>query len=237
MPNIMAIKPELGVYKRRFIFDSTLALYLPLWHPDLIGSPIISKDLNAHSCTVVGATWGLQGRTFAGGDDYISVPNHAALNFGTGDFSVGIWFKTSYVAANTVLIGKTAKAGFAAGFPGWNLILLSPGIQFLVCDGTEYVTPSYATDHRDGLWHFLLATWVAATEVASLSVDGAAFTTGTTPNIDSIDNTSSLELGRSLGDGTPTSFFTGAQGEAWAWNRALSLGEGQQIRNATRWRY
>ena len=50
--------------------DPTLALYLPLWYPhgDMTGSPIYSYDKNRHSCTVYGATWGSQGRTFAGAD-------------------------------------------------------------------------------------------------------------------------------------------------------------------------
>lgn len=57
-----------------------LVLYAPLWHPELSGSPFKSKDLNAHSCVVTQAAWGITGRTFNGNGDFISLPVTAILN-------------------------------------------------------------------------------------------------------------------------------------------------------------
>jgi hypothetical protein len=63
------------------IYDPSLVLYLPFADHDMAGSTIISKDLNAHSCTVTGATWGSQGRSFDSTyDDFISVPDSPSLN-------------------------------------------------------------------------------------------------------------------------------------------------------------
>ena len=48
-------------------------LYLPLWHPSLSGPVFSSIDPYGHTCTVTGATWGIQGRTFDGDGDFIGV--------------------------------------------------------------------------------------------------------------------------------------------------------------------
>jgi len=91
-----------------------LALYAPLWHPELNVSPFISKDLNAYSYTITGTTWGVQGRTFDGTDDIFNNSTTAfqlpvvtitgwfyANSVQTqGDLTVGVW---SYGGALTDL--------------------------------------------------------------------------------------------------------------------------------------
>ena len=64
--------------KRDWILDPNLVLYLPLYKHD--GTTFISDDAYGHLCTVTGATWGVQGRTFDGVDDRITVPDHASLD-------------------------------------------------------------------------------------------------------------------------------------------------------------
>lgn len=49
--------------------DANCQLYLPLYDWDLRGAEaLVSKDKNAHVCTITGATWGRQGRTYASGN-------------------------------------------------------------------------------------------------------------------------------------------------------------------------
>jgi hypothetical protein len=48
-----------------------LQQYAPLWHPELSGSPFTSKEPVGTSYNVIGATWGIQGRTFIT-DDYLT---------------------------------------------------------------------------------------------------------------------------------------------------------------------
>ena len=71
-----------GLYapkRMNFPLDS-LELYLPLGHPELSGSPIVSKDLNAHSCTVIGAVHvPPTHRAVDATDDKITVPDAASI--------------------------------------------------------------------------------------------------------------------------------------------------------------
>ena len=57
-----------------FIFDPSLVLYLPLYQPD--GASFASRDAYGHLCTVTGALWTPQGRTFDGADDIIDLGNN-----------------------------------------------------------------------------------------------------------------------------------------------------------------
>lgn len=70
--------------------DPTLVFYAPLWHPGLAMSPFISRDINRRSCTVTGAIWGRQGRTFDGLDDKITGADVIDVSSG---FTCLVWFK------------------------------------------------------------------------------------------------------------------------------------------------
>ena len=87
--------------------DPTLVLYLPLWYPhgDMTGSPIYSYDINRHSCTVTGAVWGSQGRTF-GTDDEIETPSLGLTD--ANDYTICEWFEGHFrVLINEGGVGKT----------------------------------------------------------------------------------------------------------------------------------
>lgn len=87
---------------------SGCVFYAPLWRPDLGGSTFY--DLAGHNlCTVYGATWGSQGRTFDG-DDYISIPHSDSLNI-TGDLTIAIGFKVTSITSYRTLVIKGAEAG------------------------------------------------------------------------------------------------------------------------------
>lgn len=82
---------------------SGLELYLPLWHPELSGATIVSKDLNAHSCTVVGALWSTTGRWFDKIDDIIVVPDHTAIQniFDSSGGTIVAWINPASVGEGT----------------------------------------------------------------------------------------------------------------------------------------
>lgn len=91
-------------YKRNFPLNG-LALYLPLWHPELTGSTIISKDLNAHSCVVAGAIWGVDGRTFETADE-IETADLGLTD--ADDYSICEYFEGHFrVLVNEGGVGKT----------------------------------------------------------------------------------------------------------------------------------
>lgn len=65
-------------------FDPCMRLYLPL--SELDGNSFMSRDQYGHLCTVTGAAWGIEGRTFNGSSDLISIPDSPVLTFnGTTD--------------------------------------------------------------------------------------------------------------------------------------------------------
>ncbi len=70
--------------------DPSLALYLPFWK--LNGGSFPDQSGYGHLCTVYGATWGIQGRTFDGTDDRITAALRVPATTPTG-LTVLIWFK------------------------------------------------------------------------------------------------------------------------------------------------
>jgi hypothetical protein len=73
--------------------DPSLVFFAPLYDAGLQGSPFLSRDLNKHSCTVTGATWGPQGRICTGGDDYIDCGSSSLLKITSQDFTFILWAK------------------------------------------------------------------------------------------------------------------------------------------------
>src|SRR3972149_6505876 len=63
--------------RRKFQYDPSCVLYLPLYELD--GASFASRDAYGHLCTVTGATWGLQGRTFNGTSDWINCGTSSIL--------------------------------------------------------------------------------------------------------------------------------------------------------------
>ncbi len=128
---------------KNLIHDPNLVLYLPLWKLD--GGSFTDKSAYGHTCTVTGAVWGVQGRTFDRDDDRILIPNHASLNMGTSDFNLFIWVKfTAIDATNQYVFYKEADyslrvandvmtftiAGVAAATA--DTTSLSPGVFYLL---------------------------------------------------------------------------------------------------------
>ncbi len=204
-----------------------LVLYLPLWHPELSGAgPIVSKDLNAISCTITGTTWGSQGRTFDGNDvivcgaaGSISVPQEITLM---------AWVAATAVPTSaTGIIGKS-KTGdqFMVAIEnalnrfGWNVganwcwALASPTLNtfyFLVGRGKSGVA---------GLGDFYI------NDVLQSDVGVADFTTQDNP----------MKIGYSDRWGA-TSYSSVIVGELWVYNRVLDLADCSHTRQATKWRF
>jgi hypothetical protein len=92
--------------ERDFVYDPTLALYLPLWKKD--GASFRSDDRHGHLCTRTGALWRPDGYSFDG-DDWIDCSSSSVLNI-TDVITVFMWFKMADDANyNYVLLAKTAN--------------------------------------------------------------------------------------------------------------------------------
>ena len=199
--------------------DPSLVLYLPLWYPysDMIGSTIYSYDKNRHSCTVTGASWEKDGRSFDG-DDNILLPTVSALDPTTG--TIMFWLK----------LGRTGTAEYLYSNSVDELSLYHNGSQFRM-----YYNLIAAFDWTysvvvDGWAHLAFTFAPSATgigyENAVQKASGAcdvAYTGGT------------KRIGTISGAGS--TWFLGSIGEFLMYNRQLTAGEITRHYQVTKWRY
>ncbi len=223
---------KIGSYGRRFIFDNSLVFYAPLWHPELTGSPFLSKDLNAVSCAVTGATWGIQGRNFDGTDDYIAITRHASFTQTTA-LTVMFWTKVDDKTAYQVV--------FAFGAFSPNTNTGDVRVQANNFD-TYYNRLAGEVSGKLGTTVINTAFWYHVTVVLQTSqfpllyINGVAegAETGTTQALGGVNW--DLQIAK-----TPYSvadeFYDGTIGEVWDYNRVLTALEIQHNYLATKWRY
>ena len=227
----MATKEEIIAQKtiatERYILSTMPVLYLPLWKLD--GSSFTSADGHGHTCTVTGATWGSQGRIFAGGTDGIvsntklftaypfTLSGWIKATSRADDASVLCWLGDKDVEDIHYLLRINAVTGFASVLARNTNAYINSGVVNLF-----------------GSFHYLTAVFASATS-RLLNVDGVNVATGT----DSVAYSSDVDI-FSIGYArrfTPDSHAKGTIGEVFGWSRSLSVGEDMNNYLATKWRY
>jgi len=206
-----------------------LVLYLPLWA--LKGSSFKSVDAYKHTATVTGAGWTPQGRAFNGSTDKITIPHNAVFNTPKG-FSVALWLKVNNLPAENYA-GFIRKGATGAG-GAWNFHLHSARHFYFVirnaaddADASSYYTPATP---GTGVWYFVVCYHDLTN--AGMYVNGStAGVTTAAAAWDSNTNSNDIELG------IDTYYLDGWEGEAWLYNRALTLAEALHMYNCTVWRY
>ncbi len=178
---------------------------------------------STYNGTLSGTTWSTEGKYKNAirqtGTNTVTIPDGAgALDFGTNDFTISAWIKTSSTTDNRNFINK----GAGAGISGWRFGLASGRPHVLIGDTvgpTEgYVGP---TSIADNAWH--LVTVVFDRDTGAIGyVDGRA--TGTVLNITSrngsVDNSSAILVTANTYGG-----FTGAVDDIKMYNYALTANE------------
>jgi hypothetical protein len=118
--------------------------------------------------------------SFDGTDDFVNFGSSDSLNFGTGNFSISLWFNTA-TATQSAFIEKAydAYAYSGTGGPGWSLGIDDSGtgrVAFRM-SGTqggslirERTPPS--TDYTDGTWHHVVASVGRGSNQFDWYVDG-----------------------------------------------------------------
>ena len=202
-------------------------LYLPLWHPNLSGSPFNSIDPYGHTCTVTGATYSSAGRTFDGTNDVITCGTNPALL--VTNITAEVWIYAATTMADfEIVFGNTASNLEA----GWAFLWNGNIIRFYIkhySNNTAYIalTP-------DDKWHHIIGTYDGATiKIFHDMVQGTDDTYGT-----GMDYTGAtgVMLGSPI-TGVNAYRFSSIIGEAGLYNRVLSASEMTHIYNATKWRY
>jgi hypothetical protein len=159
---------------------------------------------------------------FDGAADHIVVPSDDSLNFGTEDFSICAWAKT------TATTGRWASRQDIAGkgdpsISGYALSADSNKAFFWIGDVGEVPGTS---EINDGEWHCLIG--VRKSSDTFLYVDGELEASGT--NAESVSTSISCIIAKH-----PTkseSYFAGAIDEVCIYNRALNEDEIKQIYEA-----
>ncbi len=144
---------------------------------------------------------------FDGTDDYVDLGNDASLNFGTGDFTVEAWIKTTFSGIQ-VAVGGGGGPDYWLGLNSTNHATFS--ISGTSCVGTSVV--------NDGNWHHI--TGVRESGQIYIYVDGVLE--------NNLANALSANPPDNIYIGSFTSssfFFTGEIDEVRIWNDARNLAQ------------
>lgn len=200
-------------------------LYLPLWSTTLQGTNLISKDNYQHSCSVTGATYGVEGRTFDGTDDYIDCGRDSSILL-TGDFTILAWIDLVDYTSYHYVIGQNAASGVSGFFS--LMIQATTGIIYALRGNGTTEGSAWTGTNAIGLGKTSIAFTVASTTATSYingNQDKSAAITGT-PG----DAGTNLRIGRRQDNYAP---LDGMIGEVLVYNRELNSTEVTQIHNLT----
>ncbi|MBV5323510.1 IPT/TIG domain-containing protein, partial [bacterium] len=158
---------------------------------------------------------------------YVTVPDNPLLNFGTSEFSIAVWIKTTNTGSYKRMVTKRIPNGATA----WYSLAAHYG-KVLFETGVNNIT-SVATI-ADGQWHHVAVTrdpasssprkfhlYIDGVEDASVADSGA-----------NLDNACPLELGKWSNEYYYDSIYSGQIDELQFFNRALASTEVQYIYNA-----
>jgi hypothetical protein len=190
---------------------------------DLAGFNNIGTRINGPIPVPAKVLGGLQ---FDGINDYVEVPDHSELNFGTGNFSIDAWVKTSANTNIKIIVDKQTLNGY--NYQGYSFYLNYGYLTVQLADG---VPPNYFTNYSpavfvaDGNWHHVAVT-VSRSLINGILFykDGVATQFGDpTVRSGSLDNTSPLMIGRQ--SYTDQFEFNGILDEIELFNRVLTSQE------------
>jgi len=140
--------------------------------------------------------------SFDGVNDFIDIGDQASLNFGTGNFTIAAWIKTTTTTRRSI-INKFRYNGTAAVEQGWLFDVLSTGLLRTAINTIGAPFPSYRVRdssiavNTGALVHIaFVRTGVTSfpdVYVNGVLRNGATLTNGT---VASVSNTQSCEIGR-----------------------------------------
>ncbi|MCJ7423772.1 hypothetical protein MUP01_05835, partial [Candidatus Bathyarchaeota archaeon] len=161
------------------------------------------------------------------GSNSVDVPNQAELNFGTGDFSIDFWIKTTASSGTHPILDK--RTGSVPNLTGYQLYVWNgkPGLQ--LADGAGYTVLSSTGLVADGNWHHVAVTVDRDnTSGVLFYVDGSLVSTlNPTARQLTLTNTAPFVMARNLI--SPSETFAGTLDELELFNRALDSLEVRSI--------
>jgi hypothetical protein len=131
---------------------------------------------------------------FDGIDDYISVPNNASLNPGTGDFTFEFWISTTNSGVREAVLEKRPNCGCANLYSikvNADGTIVSETLQDVNC--TNFVTVTSTFPINDGVFHHIALTRQGVN--VTLFIDGVQNATGSSPTTCDLSNTAPFVVG------------------------------------------
>ena len=152
-----------------------------------------NNDATTTGTTVVDGIFG-KGRKFNGSSDYLTVPDSANWNFGTGAFTIDFWVKTSYTGGSTQVLAAHGNEVAWANI-GWQINNINPGgvaeCKYSNNGGVGFELDGI-TNIRDEYWHHVAC--IRDGNTFKLYIDGEQDTT-TTQSITILDSASIVTIG------------------------------------------
>ncbi|MEO0533911.1 MAG: LamG domain-containing protein [Cyanobacteria bacterium P01_A01_bin.123] len=174
-------------------------------------------------------------RTFDGETDYIEVPNQSDLNFGTGDFSISVWIKTSRQSGIDIIVDKRVET--SGPIQGYVLANYQGNILLQLADmgrkdgWTNYISAPFVADDQ---WHHVAVT-VNRDEANGIRwyLDGSAVGTPANPTgrSGSLDNSQPLVIGKRSDHPSSPGFFSGEMADIKLFNTSLTPQQIESLAN------
>jgi hypothetical protein len=197
---------------------------------------IATANSNSNSASILNSLIPAAALNFDGVNDYVNVPNNAALNFGTNDFTVEADFQSSVSQPNYAgIVVKAPNNGGTNG--GYQLVIVNNHIAAEISDGGSGFLGTAnglegTTVLNDGNWHHLAMVVNRANNNIKLLVDGNVEANVTNSLIATI-NVSNPTVDMLLGvERTFALYAKGSMDEVRVWSRALCTSEIQHNLNA-----
>ena len=170
---------------------------------------------------------------FDGSNDYINVGNPSSVNFGSGDFSVEMWFtRDTNAATNLRLLSKGAESD-ASGSAGFAFFGSDSGINFAINpSGTRSIIS--AASYSVGEWVHVVGVVQRGSTMRTYK--NAVLTNSATAPAGSVSNASiNLNIGRSAE--SASLYWPGNIAIVRMYNKALSVNEVLQNYEAQKTRF
>jgi hypothetical protein len=156
--------------------------------------------------------------SFDGVNDYVEIPDNAALNFGSGDFSIDAWIRTTQTSGINVILDKREQQP-----KGYSLYCYNGSLGLQLAIGGNYANYGSNAYVADGNWHHIAVTVDRTSNIIGWFLDGQPKASNANPLAGSLTNTSPLRLGvRSF---VLSGYWNGELDELELFNRALQPGE------------
>lgn len=154
---------------------------------------------------------------FNGTSDYITI-NNTLGNFGTSDFSISFWIKTT-VSGTTRFIGKRPTC---LNDNLWDIAVKDGVIRWVVNEagGVNFIDNYGSEIVNDGNWHHIVC--IRNTTTLKTYFDGMLDSSSVGTGVANLNNTADLEFGRSVCIGVDgTVQYPGGLDDIRIYNRAL----------------